>query len=448
MISLFAPAPHIERLPLERIDPLYRRLRWQIFTGIFVGYAGYYLVRNNFALATPFLLEQGYTKTELGLAGMGVPIAYGLSKFLMGNVSDRSNPRFFLGAGLLLSALVMFLMGTVPFATSGVAIMFLFLLLNSWLQGMGWPPCGRTMVHWWSHHERGRVVSAWNVAHNVGGGAVALLFLFATNTLHLGWHSAFYVPAICAAAIALFAIATMRDTPQSLGLPPIEEYRNDRMPDYQAAHEREFNAREIFVTYVLRNRLLWYIALANVFVYFIRYGVLNWSPTYLKEVKQATLDASSWGYALYEFAGIPGTLLCGWISDKVFNGRRAPAGMLFMSLVSAFLVLYWLNPPGNPVVDTIALIGIGGLIYGPVMLIGLHALELAPKKAAGTAAGFTGMFGYLGGGVAASALMGFTVERLGWDGGFVLLLAACAIAIALLALTLRHENSARAAVTA
>jgi OPA family glycerol-3-phosphate transporter-like MFS transporter len=77
------------------------------------------------------------------------------------------------------------------------------------------------------------------------------------------------------------------------------------------------------------------------------------------------------------------------------------------------------------------------------MLIGLHALELAPKKAAGTAAGFTGLFGYLGGAIAASALLGFTVERFGWDGGFLLLVGACVLAIALLAMTLGHENAAR-----
>ena len=50
------------------------------------------------------------------------------------------------------------------------------------------------------------------------------------------------------------------------------------------------------------------------------------------------------------------------------------------------------------------------------MLIGLHALELAPKKAAGTAAGFTGLFGYLGGSVAASAIVWLHrgLLRLGW----------------------------------
>ena len=83
---------------------------------------------------------------------------------------------------------------------------------------------------------------------------------------------------------------------------------------------------------------------------------------------------------------------------------------------------------------------IGFLIYGPVMLIGLHALELAPKKAAGTAAGFTGLFGYLGGSVAASAAMGYTVDHFGWDGGFVLLIGACLLAIVFLIPTLWHKQ--------
>ncbi len=42
--------------------------------------------------------------------------------------------------------------------------------------------------------------------------------------------------------------------------------------------------------YILPNKLLWYIAIANVFVYLLRYGILDWSPTYLKEVKHFALD--------------------------------------------------------------------------------------------------------------------------------------------------------------
>ena len=112
------------------------------------------------------------------------------------------------------------------------------------------------------------------------------------------------------------------------------------------------------------------------------------SSVYLKEAKDFSVDKSSWAYFLYEWAGIPGTLLCGWISDKVFKGRRAPAGILiYGTLVTVAVLVYWFNPAGNPAVDMMALVAIGFLIYGPVMLIGLYALELAPKKAAGTAAG-------------------------------------------------------------
>ena len=113
-----------------------------------------------------------------------------------------------------------------------------------------------------------------------------------------------------------------------------------------------------------------------------------------------------------------------------------------MTLVTIATIVYWMNPAGNPNVDMACMIIIGFLIYGPVMLIGLYALELAPKKAAGTAAGFTGLFGYLGGTVAANAIVGYTVDHFGWDGGFVLLISACLLAIAFMIPTLRHKKVA------
>ena len=439
LFGIYKAAEHIQPLPKEQIDSRYWRLRYQVFLSIFIGYAGYYLVRKNFSLAAPFLIEeQGFSKGELGIAMSAVSIAYGLSKFLMGSVSDRSNPRFFLATGLLLSAGIMLIFGLSSWATSSISIIFMLLFLNGWVQGMGWPACGRTLVHWFSSKERGTAVSFWNVAHNVGGGLVAALFALGM-ALFNDWHSAFYVPASVAVAVAAFVLLTLRDTPQSCGLPPIEVYKDDYPADYQAEYETEFSAKDIFLRYVLNNRLLWLIAFANAFVYLIRYGVLDWAPTYLSEAKGFTVNESSWAYFLYEWAGIPGTLLCGWISDKWFKGRRAPAGMLFMCLVVIAVLVYWLNPPGNPGVDMAALLAIGFLIYGPVMLIGLYALELVPKKAAGTAAGLTGLFGYIGGAFAANIAFGFTVDFYGWDGGFMLLVGGGIMAILLIGLTARHE---------
>ena len=93
MIGFLKPAAHRQPIADEDVDGQYARLRLQVFLGIFVGYAGYYLVRKNFTLAMPFLIEEGYSKTELGFALSGVAIAYGLSKFVMGSVSDRSDAR-------------------------------------------------------------------------------------------------------------------------------------------------------------------------------------------------------------------------------------------------------------------------------------------------------------------------------------------------------------------
>lgn len=223
----------------------------------------------------------------------------------------------------------------------------------------------------------------------------------------------------------------------------LKSIKNDYPPDYDEKHEQELTAKQIFKQYILPNKLLWYIALANVFIYLLRYGILDWSPTYLKEVKHFTLDTSSWAYFFYEYAGIPGTLLCGWMSDRIFKGNRGATGVFFMLLVTLATVVYWINPAGNPGVDMACMIIIGFLIYGPVMLIGLHALELAPKKAAGTAAGFTGLFGYLGGSVAASVLVGYTVDYFGWNGGFIMMVGGCVLAVILLVMTMLSEKKQR-----
>jgi OPA family glycerol-3-phosphate transporter-like MFS transporter len=423
----------------------YRRSRRRVFAGIFVGYAGYYLVRNNLALAMPDILKAypQYSKAELGSALTGLSIAYGLSKFLMGSVSDRSNPKWFLPLGLLLSAGVMFTTGLVKAIYSSLAVLIALQTLNGWVQGMGWPPCGKTMVHWFSTKERGRVVSVWNVAHNVGAASVASLALLGV-TLFGDWGAKFYFNAMVAAAIAVVIFFLMRDTPQSCGLPPVEAYRNDYPPDYSADHERTFTYREIFLRHVFNNRYLWLIAIANAFVYFVRYGVVNWIPTYLETAKHFSFKESSTAWALYEWAAIPGTIICGWMSDTVFKSRRAPATILFMSLTLVGVVVYWLNINGPLWIDYAALIAIGFLIYGPIMIIGLHALDLVPKKAAGTAAGFTGFFGYVFGSAVAGTGVGWIADRWGWNGVFMTMVACCILTIVFSAMTLGHRATSTA----
>tara|TARA_R110001583_G_scaffold1202_4_gene10011 strand:+ start:10385 stop:11722 length:1338 start_codon:yes stop_codon:yes gene_type:complete len=437
MIGFLKPAAHKEMLSEDKIDPTYKRLRLQVFLGIFLGYAGYYLVRKVFSLAMPDLVALGYSKTQLGFALSGVSVAYGLSKFIMGNVSDRSNARRFLTLGLVLSAITMIVMGLLPVATSSIAIMFILLLLNGWFQGMGWPPSGRVMVHWFSIRERGTKMSIWNVAHNVGGGIIGPLAILGV-AIFTDWHSKLYFPGFVALGVAFIAWLLIRDTPQSCGLPNIEKYKNDYPDNYSEKFEVEMTAKEIFMKYILKNRLLWSIAFANAFVYLVRYGVLDWAPLYLEEAKGFSISESGWAYFAYEWAGIPGTLLCGYLSDKVFKGKRAPVSIIYMVLVFVSILMYWFSQ--SIMMNSIALICIGFLIYGPVMLIGVHALDLVPKKAAGTAAGLTGLFGYLGGALFANIAMGAVVDTWGWDGGFMVLLGACVASIILIGVSWIQES--------
>ncbi|HVL67539.1 MAG TPA: phosphoglycerate transporter protein PgtP [Vicinamibacterales bacterium] len=423
----------------------YRRHRRSVFLGIFIGYAGYYLVRNNLALAIPDILREfpQHSKAELGLALTGLSVAYGLSKFLMGAVSDRSNPKYFLPLGLLLSCGIMLTSGLVKAIYSSIAILVVLQSLNGWVQGMGWPPCGKTMVHWFSTRERGTVVAVWNVSHNVGGGLVSY-FAFLGVLLFADWGAKFYFNALIAGVIAIAVFLLMRDTPQSVGLPPIEEFKNDYPPDYSADHERTFTFREIFLTYVLPNRYLWAIAVANAFCYFVRYGVVNWIPTYLETAKGFSFRDASIAWTLYEFAAIPGTIVCGWMSDRVFRSRRAPATMLFMALTMVAVIVYWLNLRGPLWIDYAALIAIGFFVYGPIMIIGLHALDLVPKKAAGTAAGFTGFFGYVFGSAVAGTGVGWIADRWDWNGVFITMIACCLLTIVFSALTLGHRATSDA----
>lgn len=442
---LSPPKPTNKKNNIET-DSYYKKLRFQVFIGIYFGYAAYYLVRKNLTLAMPFLEKDfGYTKASLGAALACNGLGYGISKFVMGGISDRSDARKFLPLGLILASLTIIIAGS-NMVISNVLTIGIFQFLIGWFGGMGWPPCGRVMAHWFSPTERGTKMSIWNTAHNLGGMLIGPITAFATGYLALlnfknSWQiGMFTVPAIIAILVALFAYILIRDNPQACGLPPIEEYKNDYPANYSKKAEEVLSAKEIFFKYVLNNKILWIVAIANAFVYLVRYGVLDWAPTYLKEVKGYDIKQVGWAYFAYEFAAIPGTIICGWISDKIFKGKRAVTTIIFMLLVMIAVLVYWKNE-GSMTIDIIALISIGFLIYGPVMLIGVHALDLAPKNAAGASAGLAGLFGYLvGTAILSNLLMGYIAEHYGWGAGFELLIVACILASVLMLLTIPDEN--------
>lgn len=436
MIGFLKPAKYVEPITKD-VDNTYKSYRLRMFLVAYIGYMAYYFVRSTLALAKPELIKDGFSMSQVGLLGSALAVAYGLSKFIMGNISDRSNPRYFLAMGLILSAGCNFLM---PNFLS-FSVLFVLMLLNGWVQGMGWPPCGRIMTHWFSDSERGTKMAIWNTAHNVGAGILPMI-VFIGVALMGRWYGIFYLPAMCALVVAVFILICGRDVPQTVGLPPIEVYRND-YPDSEVElglvdREKEMTAKQILFDYVLVNKNVWLMAIANVFVYCVRYGVLNWAPTYLTKVKHFSNWYSGLGFAFFELAAIPGTILIGWLSDKYFSGRRSPLGFFSMIIIALGIIMYWKSE--NQFVTILSLGIIGFMIYGPVMLIGVAALDLVPKKAGGTAAGFTGLFGYFFGTMGAEALMGYLVQYHGWDSGFILLLVSSVLAAILFLATWNIHN--------
>ena len=100
-LAIPAPKPQLSE---AEVNAKYPRMRLQVFMGIFIGYATFYLIRNNVPLVTPILTKElGFSNAAIGALSTALLLAYGFSKFFTAMISDRSNARLFLPIGLVLS---------------------------------------------------------------------------------------------------------------------------------------------------------------------------------------------------------------------------------------------------------------------------------------------------------------------------------------------------------
>ena len=211
MFNFFKSAPTIDKLPKDRINSAYRSYRIRMFLMMFIGYAGYYIVRKDFAIASPFLIKNyNFTKTDIGLISTGLAVSYGLCIFVLSSLADKSNVKSFLSFGLLASSIITIFMGF----TTGVWMFLILMIINGLFQSMGAPPCSIIIGKWFSQNERGLKMGIWNTSHNVGGGIISplatlSLFIFGANN----FKSIFFVPAILCIIISIFVFFIGADTP-------------------------------------------------------------------------------------------------------------------------------------------------------------------------------------------------------------------------------------------
>lgn len=404
-----------------------------------VGYALFYFVRKNLSIAMPYLnTEMGISKTDLGLFLTLNGLVYGLSKFINGIIGDRTSARIFLPVGLIMCGVCNLLFGL----SSAILVLGVFWVLNGWFQGMGVPPCTRLMTHWVVPEKLATKMSLWNTSHSIGAG-LAIIFCGYVVSIHWGnifidgsmfsqhWRWCFILPAAIAIIGGIVLIFTMRDTPSSVGLPELHSGRkNPQTSKKDESREfKEFLRRKVFF-----NPVIWTIAVGNFFVYIVRFAVLDWGPTMLKEHIGMDISNAGWSVAAFEVAGIAGMLAAGWATDKIFGGRAPRTCVICMAMTALCMVALYSLTPGTPLIIAILiLVGAGFFIYGPQALVGIAAANIATKRAAATAGGFCGLFGY-GSTIVSGWGLGLLVQHMGWGVTLAVLVAMSIIGTAIFAL--------------
>ena len=422
--DVFKPAPHIAEIKDEaEVNVLYSYWRIRILYSMFVGYALYYFTRKSFTYAMPGLIaDLGYDKTQLGIVGSVLYVTYGVSKFASGILSDRSNSRYFMALGLILTGICNIFFGF----SSSIFMFALFWGLNGWFQGLGWPPCARFLTHWYSHSERGSWWSTWNVSHNVG--SIIIPWLVGIVSQRYGWRYGMFAPGIICILGGFFLINRLRDTPQSLGLPPVEKFRNDYGDSgIVQGEEKELTTKQILFEYVLQNKFIWLLAFSYFFVYAVRTGINDWTAIFLHQSKNYSEIMANGCVSFFEVGGFCGSLCAGWVSDKLFGAKRGPVNVIFALGTLVSILAFWYVPEGFPWLDYAALFMIGFCIFGPQMLIGVAAAESSHKKAAATSTGFVGFFAYIG--AAAAGCIGKITDVYGWEAFFWVLIPCCIISV-------------------
>jgi OPA family sugar phosphate sensor protein UhpC-like MFS transporter len=397
-----------DRAPLSDqgvIDALYRRHRMRIMLAITLGYGLVYTCRLALSMVKKPLIDGGiFTPVELGMIGSALFYTYAFGKLTNGFLADHMNLKLFFAFGVLISALLNIGMG---FST----ILWLSILLwglNGWFQGFGAPSGAVAMANWFSNNERGRIYGIWSTAHAIGEG-LTFIGVAALVTLW-GWRAGFWGPGLMCVVVAGGLYLLMQDRPSTLGLPPVAEWRNDRVgaaSDGAASGESTWALQRT----ILKIPAIWVLALASASIYVTRYAINSWGVLYLQEAKGYTLMQAGSVISVNTVAGILGAVAFGFASDKIFSARRPPTNLIFAVLEIVGLLMVFFGPPGRPLFMTAAFFIYGFGLTGLVTSLGgLFALDIAPKRAAGAAMGFIGVFSYIGAALQ-DQISGHLIER-------------------------------------
>lgn len=364
--------------------------KWSTFLSATLGYGMYYVCRLSLNVVKKPIVEEGvFSETELGIIGSVLFFTYAIGKFTNGFLADRSNINRFMTTGLLVTALVNLCLG---FVNSFILFAVLW-GISGWFQSMGAASCVVGLSRWFDDKERGSFYGFWSASHNIGE---ALTFIIVASVVSAwGWRYGFWGAGMVGIVGALVVWQFFHDNPQSKGLPPVNQPKEKKVmtetetADYNKAQKQ-----------VLLMPAIWILALSSAFMYISRYAVNSWGVFYLEAQKgYSTLDAS-FIISINSVCGIVGTVLSGFVSDKLFGGKRNAPALIFGLLNVVALCLFLLVPGTHLWIDALAMV-LFGLSIGVLLcfLGGLMAVDIAPRNASGAALGVVGIASYVGAGV-------------------------------------------------
>ncbi len=379
----------------KQVDELYRKNRRCILPAITFGYGSYYTCRLALSVVKKPLIDNGiFTVTQIGTIGAAIFFGYAFGKLINGFLADHLNLRKLFATGLLCSAIINLVMGSV-----GLFWVFVVLWgLNGWFQSFGAPSSMVTLANWFSNHERGRYYGIWSTAHSIGEG---ITFVgTAAMVSCFGWRAGFLTPGLFCIVVATVVFTLMRDRPRTLGLPAIADWKRDHgvaveVPVKTSGHE---HANTVSLQFsVFKRPALWILAIASACMYITRYAIDSWGIFYLQEAKGYSLVEAGTILSLNTFAGIAGSVAYGFISDKLFNARRPPVTLMYGLVEILALVVIFFVPTGNKLIVIAAFIVYGFTLSGLLAVIaGLFPMDIMPKRAAGAVIGFMGVISYFG----------------------------------------------------
>lgn len=377
-------------------EQILRSWQTRIFWLLWSAYAAYYLCRVNFAVAQPLILKEfpTWTSAQIGTIPSTYAIFYAIGQMVNGTLCARFGTRRMITVALCFAATTNLLFS---FATSFNAMLVLW-AINGCAQSAGWSLIIQTIANWTTSKRRGTVVGLISTCYTVGN---VLSWLLAGQLCEsVGWRAAFWVPSLILFPLALVFYTFLRNSPEEAGLPPVRDdghmpaSTNDKAS--AAASSAELSTSEI-LRITFSNRILWILGIGFFCMNAVRYSFMNWSVQYMADFQGRTIKGSAFTAVAIPLIGSLGAITAGWMSDTLFNKRRAPVCAIFQVALAIVCVCFTFVPQGQWILAT-AMLGLAGfMIYGPDMLMsGAATIDVSHPRAASIATGFTMCLGALG----------------------------------------------------